>query len=330
MEPLAAAARVTIERLLEGASDTLAADVLEGLGRTPKELPPKHFYDETGAELFDRICELPEYYPTRTERAILERHADEIAELSAAAELLELGSGTAAKSRLLLSALDRQGTLRRYLPVDVTEAMVERTAAELTAEYPGLAVHGLVCDFETGLHALPAPAGPRLVAFLGGTIGNYPPRERRAFLRTVAAAMAPEDLLLLGTDLVKDKARLEAAYDDSEGVTAAFNRNVLAVINRKLGADFDLEAFEHVARFDAENEWIEMYLRATAPQLVSIPSLGITAWFAEGEEMRTEISAKFTRERIAADLAAAGLLPLRTYTDDESLFALTLAGPRRS
>ena len=224
-----------------------------------------------------------------------------------------------------------QGTLERYLPVDVTETMIERTALELTSEYQGLAVHGLVCDFDHGLSdVVPTAQGPRLVAFLGGTIGNYEPRARRRFLRSLAATLGPNDRLLLGTDLVKDVATLEAAYDDSAGITAEFNRNVLSVINARLGANFDPAAFEHVAFFDREQEWIEMRLRSTRAQLVSIPRVGMNAWFAEGEELRTEISAKFTPERIAADLGAAGLLPLRTYTDEDELFALTLAGPSRS
>lgn len=331
MKPLAAAGSITIERLIDGGADTLASDVLDGLSRSPKQLPPKHFYDATGAELFDRICELPEYYPTRAERAILERVAGGIAARTGASELLELGSGTAAKTRVLLDALSAHGSLRRYLPVDVTESMIERTAGELTAEYPGISVHGLVCDFDRGLaDTLPAARGPRLVAFLGGTIGNFEPRERRLFLRQLAATLGPADHLLLGADLVKDVETLEAAYNDSAGVTAEFNRNVLSVINARLGADFDLSAFEHVAFFDREHEWIEMRLRSKRSQLVSIPRVGMNAWFAEGEELRTEISAKFTRERMAADLGAAGLRPLETYTDEEGLFALVLAGPSRS
>jgi L-histidine Nalpha-methyltransferase len=285
----------------------LADDVLDGLTRPFKELPPKHFYDAAGAELFDRICDLPEYYPTRAERAILEARSADVAALTGAAELVELGSGTAAKTRLLLRALHDAGTLRTYVPIDVTESMVLRTAAELVEELPGLRVHGIVGDFERHLVHVPAPEGPRVVAFLGGTIGNFTPGARRRFLRSLADLLGPDGFLLLGTDLVKDPATIEAAYDDAAGVTAQFNRNVLRVLNRELGADFDVEAFDHVAFFDREHEWIEMRLRATRPMRVRIPALDLTVRFAAGEELRTEISAKFTRERLGADLGAAGL-----------------------
>ena len=325
MKPVAATDLITIDRLPGAGAGTLADDVRRGLAHPLKELPPKHFYDARGAELFDRICALPEYYPTRTERAVLEEHAAAIAAATGAQELLELGSGTAGKTRLLLTALRDHGTLRRYLPVDVTAEMIERTAAELAEEYPGLEVHGIVADFDRHLGLLPASRGPRIVAFLGGTVGNFAPGPRRRFLAAVAATLGPHDHLLLGTDLVKDVAVLEAAYDDAAGVTAAFNRNVLAVINRELGADFDLAAFDHVAFYDREHEWIEMRLRARGSQRVSIPGAGVTAEFADGEDLRTEISAKFTAERIRADLAAAGLRPAATYTDPDAWFALTLA-----
>jgi L-histidine N-alpha-methyltransferase len=303
----------------------LADDVLDGLTRPLKELPPKHFYDARGAELFDRICELPEYYPTRAERAILEARAAEIVERTGAAEIVELGSGTAAKTRILLDAMQEAGTLRRYVPLDVTEHMIVETAAALVDEYPGLLVHGIVGDFERHLHHLPPALGPRVVAFLGGTIGNFTPGSRRRFLRGLAKAMGPEDHLLLGTDLVKDPATIEAAYDDSEGVTAEFNRNVLHVINRELEADFDVEAFEHVAFFDREREWIEMRLRAASRQRVHVGALGIDVDFAPREELRTEISAKFTRERLQGDLAAAGLKLETFFEDPEGLFAVSLS-----
>jgi L-histidine N-alpha-methyltransferase len=304
---------------------SLADDVLDGLTRPFKELPPKHFYDARGAELFDRICELPEYYPTRAERAILEQNSHELAALTQAAELVELGSGTASKTRVLLSALHDSGTLRRYVPVDVTESMVRECAAELTVEYPGLQVHGVIGDFERHLGEIPAAVGPRIVAFLGGTIGNFQPGSRRRILREISRLLGPRDYLLIGTDLVKDPRVLQAAYDDAQGVTAEFNRNVLRVLNRELDADFEPEDFDHVALFNAEHEWIEMRLRARREHTTIVRDLDLPVHFDAGEEIRTEISAKFTSERIEGDLATAGLELVRSFTDPEKLFALTLS-----
>jgi L-histidine N-alpha-methyltransferase len=317
---------IRIDSHLDGANErSLADDVLDGLTRPFKELPPKHFYDARGAELFDRICELPEYYPTRAERAILEATAEELATLTNAAELVELGSGTAAKTRVLLDALHAAGTLTRYVPVDVTESMVRDCAEELTDEYPGLQVYGVIGDFERHLDHVPPAVGPRIVAFLGGTIGNFPPGSRRRFLREIAGLLGEEDYLLMGTDLVKDPEALEAAYDDAQGVTAEFNRNVLRVLNRELGADFDPEDFDHVALFDRKHEWIEMRLRARREHTAHVRALDLPVHFRAGEELRTEISAKFTPERLAADLSAAGLELVRWFTDPDDLFALTLS-----
>ena len=304
---------------------TLADDVLDGLTRPMKELPPKHFYDARGSELFDAICELPEYYQTRTERLILEQHADEIVERTGAVELVELGSGSATKTRVLLDAMAAAGTLARYVPVDVSATTVHAVAQLFAEEYPGLSVHGVVGDFERHLGHLPPAAGPRLVPFLGGTIGNFPPGSRRRFLRSLGKRLGADGHLLLGTDLVKDPRMLEAAYDDSAGVTAQFNLNVLHVVNRELGANFDVEAFEHVAFFDREREWIEMRLRATEPQSVRVEALDLDVAFAAREEMRTEISAKFTPERLRGDLAAAGLELVEVFTDPDELFAVSLA-----
>jgi L-histidine N-alpha-methyltransferase len=242
-------------------------------------------------------------------------------------ELVELGSGTAAKTRVLLDAMSELGQLVRYVPVDVTEGMVRDCAQELTSEYPGLQVHGVVGDFERHLGQVPAPSGPRLVVFLGGTIGNFPPADRATFLRQISELLSPGDHLLMGTDLVKDPAVLEAAYDDSQGVTAEFNRNLLHVLNRELDADFDPEDFEHVARFDRHNEWIEMRLRSRRHHTVTLRALELPVHFREGEEMRTEISAKFTRERVSDDLADAGLSLVRWLTDPDEQFALTLSTP---
>ena len=313
----------------DGAPRALPDDVLDGLTRPFKELPPKHLYDARGSELFDRICDLPEYYPTRTERAILHAYAGAIARRTGMAELVELGSGTAAKTRVLLDAMDAAGTLWRYVPFDVAEQTVRDCAAALADEYPELAIHGIVGDFERHLRAIPPPerGRPRVVAFLGGTIGNFTPGARRRFLRSLAGLLSPADYLLLGTDLVKDVDRLEAAYDDSEGVTAEFNRNVLHVVNRELGADFDAGAFDHVAFFDAHHEWIEMRLRARTRQTVHVAALDLVVHFTAREELRTEISAKFTPARLEADLAAAGLATVERYTDERRLFAVTLARP---
>jgi L-histidine N-alpha-methyltransferase len=302
----------------------MAEEVREGLSRALKELPPKYFYDERGSALFDQITELPEYYPSRCEREILNRHAPEI--VSGAAELVELGSGTASKTRALLYAMAGAGNLRRYVPFDVDESVVEACTDELVGLYPGLDVHGVVGDFEHDLHRVPE-GERRLFAFLGGTIGNFYPDERVDFLAKIRALMLPEDRLIVGTDLIKDRSILEAAYNDSEGVTAEFNRNVLRVLNEGLEADFEPEAFEHVAFFDEANSWIEMRLRANGAQRVRIEGADLELTFADGEEVRTEISSKFTVEAVDRELDEAGLRLERFFTDEGGLFGLALAAP---
>lgn len=319
---------ITIDSHLDAPHERgLADDVLDGLTRPFKELPPKHFYDERGCELFDRICELPEYYPTRTERAILDAEAKAIVARTGAVELVELGSGTAAKTRVLLDAMAARGQLRRYVPLDVAESVVRASADALVREYPGLRVHGVVGDFERHLDRIPSGRGgePRIVALLGGTIGNFPPGSRRRLLREIGELLGPGDRLLLGTGLVIDTPTLEAAYDDAAGVTAEFNRNVLHVVNRELEADFPVEGFEHVAFFDRRHEWIEMRLRAQRPFSVRVGTLGMRVELAAGEEIRTEISAKFTRARVEEDFAAAGLALDAWYPDPDERFALSLA-----
>ena len=301
----------------------LAADVRAGLMARPKDLPPKWFYDAVGSALFDEITRLPEYYPTEAERSILMQHALDIAHLADADTLVELGAGSADKTRVLLDAMKAVGTLERYMPFDVSESALAGAAAMIDDRYPDVAVHGVVGDFDRHLDMIPAQ-GTRLIAFLGGTIGNYEPAARARFLDVVAEQMRPHDTFLLGVDLVKDPARLVRAYDDPLGVTAAFNKNVLAVINRELGGTFDLDRFEHVARWDPVNEWIEMRLRSTIPQRVSIRDLETTVEFAAGEEMRTEISAKFRRRRISAELEVAGLEVLGWFTDAADDYALVL------
>ncbi|MGX4688264.1 L-histidine N(alpha)-methyltransferase [Streptomyces sp. JNUCC 63] len=302
----------------------LRADVLHGLTCDPKSLPPKWFYDAHGSELFERITELPEYYPTRAERGILAGRAAEIAAALPARTLIELGSGSSEKTRYLIDALTG---LRTYVPVDVSDTALEQAGRALAAERPGLHVHALIADFTAGL-TLPGTPGPRLLAFLGGTIGNLLPAERAAFLAQVRALLAPGDALLLGTDLVKDEDVLVRAYDDAAGVTAAFNKNVLNVVNRELGADFEPDAFDHVALWDSGNEWIEMRLRSRTAQTVKVPALDLAVDFAAGEELRTEVSAKFRKEGVKEELAAAGLELARWWTDGEKRFALSLSVAR--
>ncbi|MEU8881133.1 MULTISPECIES: L-histidine N(alpha)-methyltransferase [Streptomyces] len=309
----------------DAAAADLRADVLHGLTRSPKELPPKWFYDARGSELFDAITRLPEYYPTRAEREILIARAPEIAAATGARTLVELGSGSSEKTRFLIDAL--LPGLAAYVPVDVSESALTGAAEALLADRPGLRVHALVADFTRSV-ALPETPGPRLVAFLGGTIGNLLPQERRSFLRAVRGMAAAGDGFLLGTDLVKDESTLVAAYDDAAGVTAEFNKNVLAVIDRELGADADPDDFDHVARWDREREWIEMRLRARHALTVKIPDLDLVVPFEAGEELRTEVSAKFRQEGVRAELAAAGFELTRWWTDEEGRFALSLATAR--
>ncbi|MEU9024576.1 L-histidine N(alpha)-methyltransferase [Actinomadura sp. NPDC048394] len=305
---------------------TLRQDVREGLAGTPKTLPPKWFYDERGSALFEEITKLEEYYPTRREREILTDRAPEIAAITGARTLLELGAGSGEKTRLLLGAL--AGTLRAYVPVDVSGDFLEEAAAGIAADHPGLTVRTVVADYEQHLHLLPA-GERRLIAFLGGTIGNMPPAARIGFLGGLRATMDDGDFLLLGADLVKDPGRLVRAYDDAAGVTAEFNKNVLSVINRELDADFDPDAFEHVAVWDGTDEWIEMRLRSTRDQDVRVGGLDLDVHFAAGEEMRTEISAKFRRERLASELGAAGMELAEFWTDEAGDFSLSLARPAR-
>ncbi|WP_328903845.1 L-histidine N(alpha)-methyltransferase [Streptomyces sp. NBC_00441] len=308
--------------LPEDATDAaLRADVLHGLSQRPKTLPPKWFYDARGSELFEEITRLPEYYPTRAEREILIDRAGEIAAASGARTLVELGSGSSEKTRHLLDALT---DLHSYVPVDVSESALRGAAEALLTERPGLSVHALIADFTAGL-SLPETPGPRLVAFLGGTLGNLLPSERSVFLKSVRELLAPGDTLLLGTDLVKDEGVLVAAYDDAAGVTAAFNRNVLSVVDRELGADFVPEDFAHVARWNPREEWIEMRLRARRSLTVKIPELDLVVPFEAGEELRTEVSAKFREDGVRGELAGAGLRLAHWWTDAEDRFALSLS-----
>ena len=328
MNPLGntVAERITIDVHLPpgGPLSGMAADVRAGLTKPFKELSPRYFYDERGSELFEEITRLPEYYPTRAERAILERHSPRICDTAGnPATLIELGSGSANKTRVLLDAMFAAGCLEAYAPVDISEQITRETAEAVASEY-GITVHGLVCDYERDLERMPL-SGPRVIAFLGGTIGNFEPAQRASFLARVANLLGPDDHFLLGTDLVKDGGRLEAAYNDSSGVTAEFNKNVLAVLNERLGCDFDRDAFEHVAFWDEENMWMDIRLRSLARQVIEISALEMSVAFGRGEEMRTEISTKFAREGLAGIYAEAGLEMVDWWTDPEDLFALSLA-----
>jgi L-histidine N-alpha-methyltransferase len=302
----------------------LRDDVRSGLTSMPKSLPPKYFYDERGSALFDEITRLPEYYPTRTERGILVEHAGDVVTATKAATLVELGSGTSEKTRILLDAFTSAGVLERFVPFDVSEATLRSSAAAVSGEYHGVEVHAVVGDFERHLGEIPRN-GPRVVAFLGSTIGNLAPAPRAAFLSELAESLEPGDAFLLGTDLVKDPGRLVVAYDDAAGVTAEFNRNVLLVVNRELGADFDPARFAHVAVWDPAEQWIEMRLRSDADQSVVVAGLELTVAFAEAEEMRTEISAKFRQEGVARELGDAGFELAEWWTDPAGDFAVSLA-----
>ncbi|SCL56406.1 L-histidine N(alpha)-methyltransferase [Micromonospora yangpuensis] len=300
----------------------LRHDVRTGLTASPKWLPPKWFYDARGSELFEEITRLPEYYPTRAERTVLQRRAAEIAGLTGAKTLIELGSGSSEKTRLLLDAFTRRGGLGTFVPLDVSVSALRQSTEQIATDYPGLRVRGIVGDFTRHLDRMPT-GGRRLVVFLGGTIGNLLPAERAAFLAATRAGLEAGDWLLIGTDLVKDPQVVVPAYDDAAGVTAEFNRNVLRVLNRELGADFEPEAFDHVALWDAEREWIEMRLRARRAMRVRVLDLSVD--FAAGEELRTEVSAKFRPAGIAAELTGAGFAAEQHWTDPEGLFGVTLA-----
>lgn len=325
VEAEAANDRLSVEVLIDEDDrlDLLRAEARRGLTRRPKELPPKWFYDERGSALFDAITGLPEYYLTRRERAILRAHAPEIAARTGARTLIELGSGSSEKTRLLLNALDSFGSLRCFVPFDVCQPALEAAGLELLREYPRLQVRAVVGDFDRHLDALPHQ-GRTLVAFLGSTLGNFNTEGRAALLGELRRLLAPSDFFLVGTDLVKDRARLDAAYNDSRGITAAFNRNVLKVLNRDLRADFVEQRFEHVAAFDPEQELVDIRLRSRVDQIVNVAALDLRVPFAAGEEMRTEISSKFRREGLTRELQDAGFSPSAWWTDRAGDFALSL------
>lgn len=316
--------RLVVYRLDEADPGPAELDELEAwLQRDPPQIPPRYLYDDTGSKLFEEICDQPEYYPTRAEAALLEAVGPGLIARSEVTELCELGSGDARKTRILLAEMCRRGG-GRFVPFDVSEDVLRRSGQALVREFPELEVHAVVGDFTQRLK-LPEPNGQRLVAFLGGTIGNFQPPAARAFLRRVARAMAPGELFLLGTDLIKDTARLEAAYDDAEGVTAAFNRNVLQVVNEVAGGDFDPDAFEHRAPWIEDEHRIEMHLVARRPQTVRFETLDVELDLDAGDRIRTEISTKFDRPRVEALLSSAGFELLEWFTDADETFALSLA-----
>ena len=304
----------------------LRAEARRGLTATPKQLPPKWFYDERGSALFEAITRQPEYYLTRREREILRAHAGDIARTTAAETLVELGSGSSEKTRWLLDALHETGTLRRFMPFDVCLPAVADAAAALRRDYRRLDIRPVVGDFNEHVRFLPrTPAGgPLLVAFLGSTIGNFDESERARFFAALRVVLRPGDWFLLGADLVKAKRRLDAAYNDAAGVTIAFNKNVLRVLNRDLRASFDEELFDHVASYDRERELVDIRLRARVAHEVKVRGLGMTVRFAAGEEMRTEISVKFTRAGLERSLRAAGFKQARFWTDRARDFSLSL------
>jgi L-histidine Nalpha-methyltransferase len=317
--------RFSIERAFDpGQESTLAEDVRRGLSRRRKSIPPKHFYDDEGSRLFEQICELPEYYLTRTEEQLLEQSAREVLEISQPSDLIEIGSGAPAKVRWLLDAAEDLALRFRYRPVDVCEAVLETSGKTLLSRYPWLEVHALLADYERHLDRLP-DGERRLVAFLGSTIGNLAPRQAAAFVATVGAQLRSGEHFLLGADLVKPVEVLEAAYDDAAGVTAAFNRNVLRVINRELGGDFDPKAFDHVAFFNGRKRQVEMHLRARREHRVSLAELGLSVGFRSGETLHTEVSRKFTRRGLASLCRSGGLVPRRWFVAEDPLFALVLA-----
>jgi L-histidine N-alpha-methyltransferase len=303
---------------------TMRAEVRAGLTGRPKTLPSKYFYDERGSLLFERITELDEYYPTRAEREVLETHSGAIARAARPREVVELGSGSAKKTRLLLDAALEEGELRRYVPFDVSREIAESSARELVREFPDLSVHAVVGDFDEHLGEIP-DGDHRLIALLGGTIGNFERDDAVALLAEVRSHMGPHDHFLLGTDLVKDVTVLESAYDDSAGVTAEFNKNILAVVNDRLDADFDPDDFDHVAFYDADRRRIEMHLRARRDLVAHVHALDLTVTFAAGETVRTEVSCKYTRESVAGMLEDAGLGMRAWFTDAGNRFAMSLS-----
>jgi L-histidine N-alpha-methyltransferase len=302
----------------------MAAEVRAGLLSEPPHIPCKYFYDDAGSLLFEEITRLPEYYQTRTEERILEARADEVVGRFQPTELVELGSGASRKTRVLLDAMARAGLLRTCVLFDINERFLQESLRRLAAAYPGLRARGVAGDFATDLAEIGTTSERRLAIFLGGTIGNLRPIDVPPFLASLSAVLGRGDGFLLGVDLVKDPARLHAAYNDAAGVTARFNRNILKVVNEALDGDFDPAAFDHVAFYDRERAWIEMRLRALRPMRVRVRGAGVDRTFEAGDEIRTEISCKYTRESLAALLPRTGLRLVDWLPDDDEIFALAV------
>ena len=322
--------RISIDNQIDPASEELAlVELQKGLLEQPRRIPTKFLYDKRGSRLFEQITALEEYYPTRVEHSLLQRYASEIQTLASCEELVELGSGAATKTRVLLDAMQAAGMLRLYIPFDVSESEVRRVAEELAEEYPTLQVHGIVADFVHHLTAIPAGA-QRLVMLLGSTIGNFPRGKAVDFLRRISAQMENSDSFLLGVDLIKDVPRIEAAYDDASGITAEFNRNILSVVNRFAEANFQPAQFDHLAFFNTDLHRIEMHLIATRAMHVELRSLELEIEIQQGEALFIEISCKYERSMVESMLSEAGFELTEWFSDSEDLFALALARKRGS
>ncbi|MEZ2237655.1 L-histidine N(alpha)-methyltransferase [Microcoleus sp.] len=322
--------RLHLERLVNTKAPTATeinagCDVVSGLTQSPKSLPPKYFYDDRGSNLFELICQLPEYYVTRTEAAILEECAGAIANLTGPCEIVELGSGSSTKTRILLDAYSQREYPLHYLPIDISPTILESSAFQLLAEYPSLQIHGLVSTYELALAKMaPSPLPTRMICFLGSTLGNLSPEECDVFFSQIVGALQPGEYFLLGIDLDKSKEILEPAYDDNQGVTAAFNLNMLRHLNRKYEGNFDLMQFEHWAFYNQEECQIEMHLKSKKAQTVNLRALNLTVELAAGETIRSEISRKFKLPNMQEQLASRGLVPVQVWTDPNQWFGLIL------
>ncbi|MGC1309277.1 MAG: L-histidine N(alpha)-methyltransferase [Phormidesmis sp.] len=325
-ESISAGKRLTIHRLMDGSeADDSGKDVVKGLLAKSKSLPPKYFYDSHGSELFEQICELPEYYPTRTETAILEEFSGAIAQITGPCEIVELGSGSATKTRILLNAYQAAGHPLRYLPVDVSDTMLTESAEKLLVEYPTLEVHAIASTYDPALDNLPPKQLPaRMIAFIGSTIGNLQPAECHAFLGRIRKTLQIGDYFLLGLDLQKETFVLEAAYNDSRGVTAAFNLNMLRHLNQRFKGDFDLGNFAHLAKYNTAEHQIEMYLKSLETQTVRLETLDLTVALERGDRILSEISRKFSLEEMVRSLFFHNFKVIKTFTDPKQWFGLIL------